>query len=246
VPPPAIGHNQGCHRPHARLLPRTAYDRPLDRLGLVGDLVNRGPHSLAVLRWARELGDRVVCVLGNHDMHLLARGWQVAHPKGKDTLGEVLAAPDRDELLDWLRRRPLLVREGDWVMVHGGLLPAWSIEEAERHARAAERALAGPDPRAFLAAWPKPIKVMLNMRTCRADGSMCSDHKGPPEQAPAGCLPWFSHPHARGAVTVVFGHWASLGYRRGAGYLALDTGCVWGGSLTAVRLDDGEAFHEPA
>jgi bis(5'-nucleosyl)-tetraphosphatase (symmetrical) len=232
--------------PLERLLRQVAFDPARDRVWLVGDLVNRGPRSLAVLRWAMGLGDCLTCVLGNHDLHLLARSWEVAHQKSRDTLGEVLSAPDRRELLEWLRMRPLLHHEGPWVMVHAGLLPSWTVAEAEKHARDAESALRSSDPRPFLASWPRPVKVLANIRTCRADGTMCSEYKGGPDGAPPGCLPWFRHPHARGDATVIFGHWAALGFQRGDGYLALDSGCVWGEKLTAVRLEDGAVFQEPA
>jgi bis(5'-nucleosyl)-tetraphosphatase (symmetrical) len=242
----AIGDVQGCFAELQRLLGKVGFDPVHDRVWLVGDLVNRGPRSLDVLRWVKGLGDRAVCVLGNHDLHLLARGYGVTHPKSRDTLGETLAAPDRKELFEWLRGLPLLYREDRWVMVHAGLLPSWTLDDAEGHARAAESALRSSDPRPFLASWPRPVKVLANIRTCRADGSMCADFKGAPADAPTGCTPWFAQPHARGDVTVIFGHWAALGFQRGDGYLALDSGCVWGEKLTCVRLEDGAVFQEDA
>lgn len=245
-----------------RLLARLALDAERDRLWLVGDLVNRGPHSLAVLRWARrasaEWGARMAVVLGNHDLKLLAVAAGVDALKPRDTLDEILSAPDREELLGWLRRRPLLHREGDDVLVHAGLLPAWTVDEAEERAREAEATLAGDGGAELLADWradspaPTPARerrrrtlaVLAGIRTCRRDGELC-DWSGPPATAPPGCRPWFAAPGRRSAgARIVFGHWAALGLHLGPRIKALDSGAAWGGRLTALRLDDGEVFQE--
>jgi bis(5'-nucleosyl)-tetraphosphatase (symmetrical) len=264
----AIGDIQGCFDSLRALLDRCGFDPRLDRVWLAGDLVNRGPRSLEVLRWAKDLGDRAVCVLGNHDLHLLARWADVSRPRRRDTLAQVLTAPDAAELCGWLRARPLLVREGEFALVHAGLDPRWTLDEAAALAREVESALRGAgwgellaDDRGPPLPWTPELEgierlrsiasVLTRIRTCRADGTPCSSFSGPPDEAPAGCYPWFDHPlghplRQQPGATVVFGHWAALGYVEAPGVLALDTGCVWGGALTAVRLDDGAVFQQPA
>jgi bis(5'-nucleosyl)-tetraphosphatase (symmetrical) len=261
----AIGDIQGCHTTLRRLLERLRFDGGDDRLWLVGDLVNRGPGSLAVLRWARALGDRATVVLGNHDLHLLARGLGAAAAKPTDTLDEVLAAPDRDELLGWLRERPLLHREGELVLAHAGLLPEWTVEEAETQARDVERALRGPAatellarprrhaPRRWLSGLDElprrqlALLALTRLRTLTLHGEPEFEFTGPPDGAPAGHIPWFRMPGRRSAeATIVFGHWAALGLQLEPRHLALDSACVWGGALTAVRLDDRTVVQEPA
>jgi bis(5'-nucleosyl)-tetraphosphatase (symmetrical) len=260
----AIGDVQGCLRTLQRLLRQVRFDAAADRLWLVGDLVNRGPRSLEVLRWARSLREGLTVVLGNHDLHLIGRAHGTRPPKRHDTLEAVLAAPDRDELIDWLRRRPLLHREGSFVLVHAGLLPPWTLEEAATRAREVEAALGGPRPKRLLKAlatrkppaWRQDldtadrllvaVQSFTRLRTCRTDGRVCERFTGPPEDAPEGCLPWFQLRDDRAArTTVICGHWATLGLRTRPGLLAIDTGCVWGGPLTAVRLEDQEVFQEP-
>jgi bis(5'-nucleosyl)-tetraphosphatase (symmetrical) len=264
VPHYAIGDIQGCMESLRALLARIDYDPARDRLWLTGDLVNRGPRSLAVLRWARDQGDAVVAVLGNHDLHLLARASGVAARRPRDTLEDVLAAPDRDELVDWLRARPLLCRRERLVLVHGGLLPAWTVEEAEGLAREVEEELRGPRWIALLAGWrgapaawradlapaqrrAVALTAMATLRAVTADGAMRRDFNGPPDEMPAGCVAWFDHPARRSRdARVVCGHWAALGLLLRDDLAALDTGCVWGKRLTALRLDDGALFQQPA
>ena len=264
----AIGDVHGCFKTLKRLLERIGFDRREDRLWLVGDLVNRGPRSLEVLRWAAENDDRLVAVLGNHDLHLLARASGVAAAKRRDTLDEVLEAPDADDLLDWLAARPLLHREDGWVMVHAGLFPAWTVEDAERTARETEAALAGEEALDLLAAFGEKVPArwddrlrgleraqaalagFAKLRTLSRDGVTCPEFSGPPADAPKGCLSWFEHPgrRSRGA-RIVFGHWAALGLYREDGLAGLDSGAAWGRALTALRLDDrdgGEVFQERA
>ncbi len=261
----AIGDIQGCHEEFRSLLDRCGFDPASDRLWLVGDLVNRGPSSLEVLRFVMGLGEAAVVVLGNHDLYLLmvAAGFR---KRGKDdTLGPVLEAPDRAGLLGWLATRPLVHLEDDYVLVHAGLPPQWSGARARTLAAEVEAALAGPGRDAFLASlhgnqpdrWRDALQggdrlryivnALTRMRFCSADGQLEFKAKGPVEMAPDGFLPWFEHPgRAASHQTIVCGHWSALGFRRQSGLLALDTGCLWGGELTAVRLDDGLVFREPA
>jgi bis(5'-nucleosyl)-tetraphosphatase (symmetrical) len=261
----AIGDVHGCFETLRRLLQQVGYDARTDRLWFVGDLINRGPGSLAMLRWGAEQGDRVVAVLGNHDLHLLARAAGVSPARKRDTLEEILEAPDRDHLLAWLRRRPLLHREGELLLVHAGLFPEWTADQAERLARETEERLRGEKAAKLLATvdskgalrWKESLagaeraRVALagfaRLRTVRENGRMCHEFSGPPAFAPRGCRPWFAVPGRRSAgSTVIFGHWAALGLRIGDGIAALDSGAAWGRELTALRLDDWRVFQETA
>ncbi len=261
----AIGDVHGCRATLEALLAGLPFRPDRDRLWMVGDLVNRGPDSLGVLRWARriseKLGERFVAVLGNHDLHLLGLAAGVVPAKRRDTLEPVLRAPDRDELLDWLAARPLLHRSGDTLVVHGGLPPSWDLDEAEELAREAEAALGSPARRRLLASFETPpdewceglaplarrafvLAALTLIRMVGADGSPRLGFSGPPDQAPRGCVPWYAAPQrASAGATVVCGHWAALGLHLAPGVVALDSGCVWGGPLTAVRLEDGEVFQ---
>jgi bis(5'-nucleosyl)-tetraphosphatase (symmetrical) len=261
----AIGDVQGCWEPLERLLQACAFDAARDRLWFVGDLVNRGPDSLRVLRFVRELGERAVTVLGNHDLHLLAVADGVRKASRKDSLQDILAATDRDELLTWLRGLPLAHREPalPHLMVHAGVPPGWSAEDTLARAAEVQAALRGPECSEFLhhmygnfpARWSddlagmERLRVITNyltrMRFCTEDGTLDLDNKSPPEGANRGFLPWFRHPGRRAADTpVVFGHWAALEGKADAPNVhALDTGCVWGGRLRAMRLEDGALVH---
>jgi len=260
-----IGDVQGCYVTFERLLERVKFSAG-DRLWLVGDLVNRGTGSLEVLRRVRSLGARAQVVLGNHDLHLIARHHGVAPRKRRDTLDAVLAARDREPLVDWLQRQPFVVVEGEHVLVHAGLLPSWTVADAEREARAVERELAGPGARDFLElARREPERgvrfragesgfkrlqaalwVLTRVRTLRADESLCLVFDGAPAEAPPGCRPWFEYPARWTPSTVLFGHWSALGQYIGKNAIGLDTGCVWGRALTALRLDDRAVASEPA
>jgi len=259
----AIGDVHGCFATLRGLLARCGFSPRQDRLWLVGDLVNRGPRSLEVLRWAAEMGDRLVAVLGNHDLYFLARAAGLAERKRRDTLDVVLDAADCAALAVWLRARPLLHREGDRVLVHAGLFPEWSAETAERLARETEERLRGRNgDRLLLSAlakrddhWREGLSAgararvvlagMARLRALTAGGRMCADFSGPPAELPVGCRPWFEMPGRRSAgELVIFGHWAALGLRLAPGIAGLDTGCVWGQALTALRLDDGAVFQE--
>ncbi len=264
MPTYAVGDIQGCYRTLRRLVKRIGLRPQEDRLWLVGDLVNKGTGSLETLRWIREMGDRVVAVLGNHDLHLLGVADGTRNKKARDTLDAILAAPDRQELLNWLRNRPLLHRRGAHVLVHAGVLPCWSIEEAEQMAAEAEEALRGPTYPEILAALSQPppdrwnqglkgvprimaiLAAFTRLRTCSPSVRMRLGFTGPPDQAPQGHIPWFRfQPRPSAGTQIYFGHWSALGLHRENGVWALDTGCVWGGSLTAVRLEDGKLFQEP-
>lgn len=255
----AIGDVQGCYDALARLLERIKFDPADDKLWFTGDLVNRGPQSLEVLRCVKRLGDAAITVLGNHDLHLLAvaAGRQPARPS--DTLDAVLAAPERDELLDWLRRRPLVHHDPrlGYTLVHAGFAPQWTLEQARALAAEVEARLAQPDFAEFAgnmygnepARWDpalagdERLRVIVNyltrVRFCTADGTLDLDSKGPPGTQPEGFLPWFAVPGRRTAAAhVVFGHWSALGAVSGHNVYPLDSGCVWGGGLTALRLDE--------
>jgi len=230
----------------------------------VGDLVNRGPASLAVLRFVRDLGERAVVVLGNHDLHLLALAQGHVKARKDDTLEEVMAASDRDELLDWLRRRPMMHVAGDTALVHAGLLPQWDIAAAQSLAREVETELRGPRHGKFLETlygsrpdrWADDlsgadrlrviVNAMTRLRFCTREGVMEFQTKGETAQAPEGYMPWFDVPGRKSASsTLVCGHWSALGLRVAPKLLALDSGCVWGGQLSAIRLEDRRLYQIP-
>lgn len=260
----AIGDVHGCFDTLQALLRRLEYDAHQDRLWFVGDLVNRGPRSLATLRWAADQGDRIVTVLGNHDLHLLARAAGTSEAKRRDSLDEILHAADRDDLLAWLVSRPLLHRQDGWCLVHAGLFPEWTLEQAEELARETETALREGMPGLLASVDQKTedrwqeglehderVRVALaafaRLRTLREDGRMCAEFSGPPAEAPTGCRGWFDIPERRSrGETVICGHWAALGLRLQDGVAAIDTACVYGEQLTAIRLHDGQLFQQPA
>lgn len=258
----AVGDVQGCYAELEQLLALLRFDPASDQLWLVGDLVNRGPDSLAVLRLVKSLGDSAITVLGNHDLHLLAVAAGAAELHRSDTLSEILRAPDRDELLAWLRRQRLLYAQDGFVLVHAGLLPQWSVKQALGLAHEVESALCGDDYATFLArmygnaphGWDddlagyKRLRVIVNaltrMRICTREGEMEFKFKGEVEHIPAGYLPWFDVPQrASAGETVIFGHWSALGLKTDPHVIALDTGCLWGGPMSAIRLEDRELFQ---
>ena len=259
----AIGDIQGCFDSLQRLLGKCAFDPAHDRLWLVGDLVNRGPKSLETLRFIKGLGDAALTVLGNHDLYLLMLAEGAAKLSGKgDTLQAILAAPDREELLGWLRHQPLCHTEGNFCLVHAGLLPQWTALQARALAREVEAALQGPRYREFianmwgsqpdawsdeLAGWPRlraVVNALTRMRFCTTAGVMDFRVKGKVANAPAGYLPWFEVVGRRSADSVlVTGHWSALGLKLTDNLLALDSGCLWGGHLTALRLEDRQVFQ---
>jgi bis(5'-nucleosyl)-tetraphosphatase (symmetrical) len=257
----AIGDIQGCFVTLRRLLEQVRFEPRSDRLWLVGDLVNRGPRSLEVLRWVFEHRQSVTAVLGNHDLYLLSRARGHVSAKFRDTVGPVLAASDRDRMLDWLRTLPLLYREGEWLLVHAGLLPAWSVEESEARAARASALISGSELDEFLDALERSkrrgvrgrhgeeaetLSVMTRIRLVDASGTPKYQFKGRPEDAPVGLIPWFRAERRVSAdATVIFGHWATLGRLIEPKVIGLDSGCVWGNTLSALRLDDRAVFEEP-
>jgi bis(5'-nucleosyl)-tetraphosphatase (symmetrical) len=256
----AIGDIQGCFAEFEQLLEQIRFDPQQDRLWLVGDLVNRGPQSLQVLRKVRALGSAVVTVLGNHDLHLLAAALSPTESlKPKDTLGEIFEASDRDELLHWLRHRPMLHSDErlGYTMVHAGLAPQWTLAQAQACARELESVLRDEDAYLELFAnmygnqpdrWSDDLEgfarlrfitnCFTRMRFCSRDGRLELTYKGSLSKAPKQLLPWFEVPqrHWRG-TRIVCGHWSALGFHQSDDVLAIDTGCVWGDRLCAVRLD---------
>jgi bis(5'-nucleosyl)-tetraphosphatase (symmetrical) len=262
LPRYAIGDIQGCLAPLQSLLARLKFSPDRDQLLLAGDLVNRGPQSLQVLRFVRSLGAAARTVLGNHDLHLLALHHVASRqPRKGDTLDEVLAAPDRAALLDWLLQQPLAVddaKHGE-LLLHAGVIPQWSRGDLLANARAAEVALRA-DPPAFFAAMygnqpARPgdartpmdrhrftVNVLTRMRYCQADGRIDLALKDAPGAQDGKWRPWFEHEHRRlRDRRIICGHWSTLGLVIRSDLLALDTGCVWGGKLTAVNLDDPDA-----
>ncbi|MBC7779884.1 MAG: symmetrical bis(5'-nucleosyl)-tetraphosphatase [Proteobacteria bacterium] len=257
----AIGDLQGCYDSLLQLLDRVAFDAARDRLWLVGDLVNRGTQSLAVLRFVAGLGPRAVTVLGNHDIHLLMVAARMTPAKKTDTFDDVLRAPDREELLGWLRRQPLLHAEAGFVMVHAGVLPEWTLAEAQAEAAGAARLLGGAAYLDFFEDlygnapyhWHPSltghrrarfaVNAFTRMRLVGTEGDLEFSHKGPLSKAPKGYVPWFDSPRRQTlSDTVVFGHWSALGFIDRNGVIGLDTGCVWGSQLTALRLEDRQLF----
>lgn len=260
----AIGDVQGCFEELTALLAAIGFDRETDRLWFVGDLVNRGPASLATLRFVRDLGEGALTTLGNHDLHLLALAHGFVKGRKDDTLGDVLAAPDCDSLLEWLRHRPLLHVEENYVLVHAGLLPQWDIVTAEALAGEVEAELRGPQHREFLAQlygsrpdrWSEGlsgverlrviVNAMTRLRFCTPEGVMEFSTKGETAKAPPGYAPWFEVSGRKSADrTVICGHWSALGLRITPNLLALDSGCVWGGKLSAIRLEDRRLYQVP-
>ncbi|MBK5936359.1 MAG: symmetrical bis(5'-nucleosyl)-tetraphosphatase [Halorhodospira halophila] len=266
----AIGDIQGCCDPLKRLLEQIRFDPAQDTIWFVGDLVNRGPDSLGVLRLVRnELGDRAITVLGNHDIHLMSVWSGHGRLKNADTLRGTLDAPDVDELIEWLRRRPLMhVDESlGYAMAHAGLPPAWSVAEAKLRAHELERALRGDIPLDDLMdniygnrpiEWSDELEgydrlrfitnAFMRMRFVDGQGRLLLREKGRPDRAPEGHYPWFvARRRLRASpdpVKLVTGHWSLLGFHNDHGVLSIDTGCQWGNTLTAVRIDDGsEAVH---
>ncbi|HET7921998.1 MAG TPA: symmetrical bis(5'-nucleosyl)-tetraphosphatase [Gammaproteobacteria bacterium] len=258
----AIGDIQGCYDALRRLLDRLDFNPAEDRLWLTGDLVNRGPQSLETLRFVKGLGERALCVLGNHDLHLLAVATGHAHTRASDTLEAVLAAQDRDELLAWLQQQPLLHHDAalGYTLVHAGLAPQWTLATAQTCARELESVLRGPEAGEFFAnmygnhpdrwsdvlAGMERLRFIVNcftrLRYVGPEGQLDLQSKGAPGSQPPGFVPWFEAPaRANAELHILFGHWSTLGEVRAHAVYALDTGCVWGGRLSALRLDGDDS-----
>jgi bis(5'-nucleosyl)-tetraphosphatase (symmetrical) len=253
-----IGDVQGCCDALDRLLGKIAFSPSRDRLWVLGDLVNRGPRSLETLRRLRGFGAAATCLLGNHDLNLLAVAQGVRRPHRGDTIADILDAPDRAESLDWLRRRRMAVFEHGWLMVHAGVVPQWDAAQTLALAAEVEALLQGDGLDAFLpqmygdvpvrwddalsgtARWRFVINTLTRIRFVAADGTIDLVAKEGPDSAPAGFMPWFDAPRRRTQGTpIAFGHWASLGLINRPDLIALDTGCVWGRQLSAMRVDQG-------
>ena len=263
----ATGDIQGCAASLERLLGAVSFDAARDRLWVTGDLVNRGPDSLAVLRRLVALDDAVTTVLGNHDLHLLAAAAGVSELGPGDTLQAVLDAPDAPRLIDWLRHRPLLHYDpaSERVLVHAGIPPGWSLADARAQAAEVAALLTSPSWQTGLSAmygnepalWSASlepalrrrysINALTRLRFCDAHGRLDFAHRGPPGSQPATLKPWYEFPRTGNyRAHVYFGHWAALGLFRGPGYTCLDSGCVWGRTLTALPLDPpGEPICVP-
>ncbi len=260
----AVGDIQGCFDEFLAIVEQAQFDPSKDELWIVGDIVNRGPRSLDALRWLYQLRDCVVAVLGNHDLHLLAVAFGGHRPGRRDNFDDVLSARDADELLHWLRSLPLLhyEPEGRWLMVHAGIPHIWSVGQAAALASEVEAVMRGPDYARYFQRmygddpdlWSEGLSGMdrhrnitnylTRMRFVDSEGRLNLSRKGGVEDAPPGFFPWYTRRHPDNAdVNVLFGHWASIDGNTGVlKTFALDTGCVWGRSLTALRLDDGEYF----
>lgn len=254
----AIGDVQGCYRELRCLLDHIRFDPAQDQLWFVGDLVNRGPDSLSTLRFIKGLEDRAISVLGNHDLHLLAIAAGNTKYQGSNGLSKVLSAPDRDELVNWLQHRPLMHRDKElgFSMLHAGLPPGWDIKTAMRRAAEVEARLRSDDSADFFEhmygnkpkKWDKKLKGMdrlryitncfTRLRYCDRGGRLALKEKGSPGKQKSGYIPWFKHPkRASRDERIVFGHWSTLGYLAKHNVWSIDTGCLWGGALTALRID---------
>ncbi len=254
-----IGDLQGCCDAFERLLAELGFSPSRDRLHVLGDLVNRGPGSLGVLQRLQALGDSAGFLLGNHDLHLLAVAAGVRPPNKRDTLGEILGHPQRDAWLDWLRHQGrMAVQAEGWLLVHAGVVPQWDAERTLALAAEVEAMLRGPALADFLPRmygnqpdrWDDRlagterlrfiVNVLTRIRFCTADGTLEFDSKDGADTAPPGFKPWFEQPQrASAGQPIAFGHWSTLGLINRPDLLSLDTGCVWGGALTAVRVDGG-------
>ncbi len=254
----AIGDLQGCYDELLQLMDKIGFDTAIDRIYFVGDLVNRGPKSLECLRFVKKLGHCAVTVLGNHDLCLIASYLGIRKTANKDTLDKILKAPDCDELLFWLRNQPLLYRDKalGFTMVHAGLAPQWTIQEAAELANEVENYIRGPDYQDFFKQmygnqpirWSSSLQgiarlrfivnAMTRIRYCTTDGELDFACKGAPGSQPTDLIPWFNiENRASLKERVIIGHWSTLGKISANNVYALDTGCVWGGKLTAMRLD---------
>ena len=252
----AIGDIQGSYHAFMALLSRLEFNPKQDKLWLVGDLINRGSGSLEVLRWCYQHQDSIKTVLGNHDLHALAVAYGIKPAHKGDTLQAIIDAPDQLELLTWLRYQPLLLAENNYVMVHAGLLPQWTLAQALALASEVEAALQGENHLDFFAnmygslpnSWREDLtgmdrlriitNAMTRMRICTASGEMEFAFKGELPDIPAGYMPWFDVPARQSSdATIICGHWSALGLKKRANIIALDTGCLWGGQLTAFCLE---------
>lgn len=253
----AIGDIQGCYDDLVRLIEAIHFDPAHDQLWFTGDLVNRGPKSLETLRLVKSLGNAAVCVLGNHDLHLLAVAYQQTAPSKKDSLTAILQAPDSAELLDWLRHRPFFHHNADFCMVHAGLPPQWDFSKTRQMATYAEKILQGKHYLSFFNGmygdkpdtWSRHLRgapllrfitnCFTRLRYCDAQGKLNFQYKGSPGTQPAHLLPWFAVAGRKNAnMKIIFGHWSTLGFYVENNCYGIDTGALWGGQLTALKLNN--------
>lgn len=259
----AVGDIQGCLEPLQRLLDKISFSPGEDELWATGDIVNRGPASLATLRFLKSLGSSFRTVLGNHDLHLIATARGFSSPSPKDTLDDIYNAPDVEQLLDWLQAQPLLIHDQGYVMTHAGLPPQWSLETAKQRAREVEDVLSSDKADEFFRQmygntpvqwrddltngerWRAITNYFTRMRFCGPEGELELDCKRGPEHAPVGYRPWYAHPERLTArENIIFGHWATLDGRDCGDHLfPLDTGCVWGKRLRVLNLSDRTYSH---
>lgn len=251
----AIGDIQGCFDDLLRLLDTIKFDDKSDQLWFAGDLVNRGPKSLETLRFVKSLGSSAITVLGNHDLHLIATSLQQRKPTKKDSLTAIIKAPDCEELLTWLRHRPLFHYSDDFCMLHAGLPPQWDFSKTKAMALKAEKILQSPDYIDFFKVmygdtpnkWSSELKGMekirfivncfTRIRYCDKKGKLDFKHSGPVGSQPKDLMPWFTVPKRKSKdMQIIFGHWSTLGYHHQNNCYAIDTGCLWGGELTALKL----------
>ncbi len=253
-----VGDIQGCGQAFERLLAQIGFSPSRDRLTVLGDLVNRGPQSLGTLERLRDLGDSAACLLGNHDLHLLAVAYGVRPAHRSDTLSDILDSPQRAAWIDWVRRRPLALHTDGWLQVHAGVPPQWDLSLTLQLAGEVERHLRGDDIEGFLrvmygnepSCWDDSlaghdrlrfaVNALTRMRFVTSDGRLDFKAKGAPDRAPPGIVPWFeAEGRKTKSVPIAFGHWSTLGLVNRPDLLSLDTGCVWGGQLSAARVDGG-------
>ena len=250
-----VGDIQGCFESLQRLLKKIEFDPSRDKLWFAGDIVNRGPKSLEVLRFIKGLGDSATTVLGNHDLHLLAVSQKKGKLKNKDTLQEVLDAPDKIDILEWLRHRPLFHYENNFGLLHAGLPPQWDLEMTKALASDAEKVLQGGKFNEFLKqmygnmpdkwsdslqGWDRMrfiVNCFTRLRYCDAKGRLALEEKGPPGSQSSAFIPWFQIPTRKTkSIVLIFGHWSTLGFLDDYNCFGIDTGCLWGGKLTALRI----------
>jgi len=238
------------------LLDSAGFNPKTDNVWLIGDTVNGGPASLEVLRWLVDMEDRARVVLGNHDLYLLGRVFGVVERKSRDTLQDILDSSELDTWTKWLLNQPFLINHFGCLAVHAGLLPSWNLKQARQLAHRAEEFLS-KRPKTFLSNLfgesygqdhdivevVQAAEVFTRIRTCEEDGTLC-EFSGPPEQAPEGCRPWYSY-RVQESASFFFGHWSAHGFRQWGNYTSLDSGCVWGGSLTGVDLETKKIFQVP-
>ncbi len=251
----AIGDVQGCFDDLKRLLDKIRFDPVKDQLWFVGDLVNRGPKSLETLSFVKSLGSSAISVLGNHDLHLIATALGIRKPHRKDTLQDIIKSPHCDELIDWLRHCPLFYHDNGYCLLHAGLPPQWDFKKTKQMAAEAEAILQGENYREFFnhmygdepSSWHEDLQGMARirfivncftrMRYCDGNGVLDMEYKQAPDRQPEGLYPWFQLADRKSVdMKIIFGHWSTLGFYAGDNCFALDTGCLWGGELTALKL----------